>query len=225
MCVPAPGPRELPLPHRPRSAPRSLPVLDPQGRRKDRHPHLERRTSRTIRALFRQHPAPKRARRRARGAFGRVVTQAKAGMPRTSQGGHVGDTPENMSSTTAFGHESDIGDTLNRTPENDSYASIGPANGSPRPGACLGQLAKPDVGCGIVPLRATGVLAPAPAAPNAEVDPTARYAPFEPRIETPLSVVCPLRSKPGGSVTATQPAWFSVARNPTVFSCPAGRKT
>ncbi len=36
----------------------------------------------------------------------------------------VEDTPENMSSTTAFGHESDIEDTLNRAPEKCHYASL-----------------------------------------------------------------------------------------------------
>ena len=52
----------------------------------------------------------------------------------------VEDTPENMSSTTAFGHESDIEDTLNRAPEKCHYASL--SVGSP-----LVMAGSNDVGC------------------------------------------------------------------------------
>ena len=61
----------LPLPQRPRPPARPLPVMDPQGRIQDRHPHAQPRAARAVPPPVRQHQAPPRADHRTRDALSR----------------------------------------------------------------------------------------------------------------------------------------------------------
>ena len=51
----------VPVPQRPRPPARALPVVDPQDRSQDRHPHAQPRTARAVPPPVRQHQAPSRA--------------------------------------------------------------------------------------------------------------------------------------------------------------------
>jgi transcriptional regulator with XRE-family HTH domain len=54
----------VPVPHRPQLPARPLPVVDPQGRSQDHHPHAQPRPARAVPSPVRQHQAPARADRR-----------------------------------------------------------------------------------------------------------------------------------------------------------------